>query len=353
MIFDTNINESAVTDWSAVKESQYPLGLEGALMHVYENECNYNAIIKSAGLAELKYCVEGNQGELFVNEAGAFSGFLTKAKEFFKKVIEKIKAMFKKFFMVINSYTQSDKEFVKKYSKALYRVDMTDFEFKGYEFGNLEICRNDSIKDVTTCVKFIAANNEDLSKIATATIGGVSLKVDNDKITDLCDKLRGDIINDSPMNESEFRDTIKEKLYGDGKETLEDIKIREQLAIISDTKETIKKAEKLQKEITRELNDLVKALEKASNGFGKVINDEKDNADLSENRSTAVTVCNTAIKVAKSVSNDYTVAFGMTIQALKDQNRQAKAICVKAINYKPKNEAAYSEGGIFDGVVIQ
>ena len=42
--------------------------------------------------------------------------------------------MVKKFFMFISSKVSKDKDFVKKYSKDLYRVDMTDFEFNGYVF---------------------------------------------------------------------------------------------------------------------------------------------------------------------------------------------------------------------------
>ena len=91
MIFDSNI--SAPTNWDAVQESPYTLGLEGGLMHVYENECNYNAIMKAAGLSELKYYKE-NGGDLFVQEAGAAGSLIDRFIAFFKKVIEKIKQIF-------------------------------------------------------------------------------------------------------------------------------------------------------------------------------------------------------------------------------------------------------------------
>ena len=41
-----------------VAPSPYPVGIEGALMHVYENECNYNALMKAVGISELKYYQE-------------------------------------------------------------------------------------------------------------------------------------------------------------------------------------------------------------------------------------------------------------------------------------------------------
>ena len=102
MIFDSNMSAASATNWDAVQESPYALGIEGGLMHVYENECNYNAIMKAAGISELKYYKE-NGGDLFVQEAGAAGGLIQKFIAFFKKVIEKIKQIFKKFVMTISS----------------------------------------------------------------------------------------------------------------------------------------------------------------------------------------------------------------------------------------------------------
>ena len=101
MIFnEMNTNNTAIS-YDAVQESPYELGIGGALMHVYENECNYNALMKAAALSEMKYYNQTG-GDLFVQEAGAFAGFIQKAKEFFKKVIEKIKSIAKKFIAKIN-----------------------------------------------------------------------------------------------------------------------------------------------------------------------------------------------------------------------------------------------------------
>ena len=131
MIFDTVTSSSAI-NWDAVQESAYPLGLEGGLMHVYENECNYNAIMKAAGLSELKYYKE-NGGDLFVQEAGAAGSLIDRFIAFFKKVIEKIKQIFKKFVMVISSYVSKDKDFVKKYKPMVFK-NFKEFKFTGWDF---------------------------------------------------------------------------------------------------------------------------------------------------------------------------------------------------------------------------
>ena len=138
MIF--NMNESATfggytVNMEAVQESPYELGLEGALMHVYENECNYNALMRAVGLSEMRYYQETGK-DLFVNEAGALGNFIEKAKTLFKKVIEKIAMIAKKFMAKINSYVVSDKDFVKKYEKDLLRRDLGSMKFTGWKFSD-------------------------------------------------------------------------------------------------------------------------------------------------------------------------------------------------------------------------
>ena len=96
MIFDTNMSSGSTISLESVQESPYELGMGGALMHVYENQLNWNAIMKSVGISEMKY-YQNTGRDLFVNEAGAVAGFIEKVKAFFKKVIEKIKQIFKAF----------------------------------------------------------------------------------------------------------------------------------------------------------------------------------------------------------------------------------------------------------------
>lgn len=355
MIF--NVNESVINE--NVAPSPYEVGLEGALMHVYENECNYNALMEAAGLSELKYFQEtGN--DLFLNEAGAFSGFLEKAKEFFKKVIEKIKAMFKKFFMAIGQFVMSDKSFVKKYEKDLLRVDTTDLEFNGYKFKDDMDVNVKPVEDIANCIESFKDENSavQIAHNTKTMLDGVTDIEDNDQINDYLEKQRGTMAGGSPMTEAEFREEIKEKIYGDSKETLENISLREQMSIIRESSKTIKAAEKDNKKITDAIDKLIKALDRKIKEFGKVTDEEKPDTRVAKERSNqktyAITALNALIRVAKSGSNDATIAYGILLQGLKDRNRQAKAICVKAINYKPKNESAsYSEGGLFADVVIR
>lgn len=328
MIFN-EMNTSKGSYGAAVQESQYDLGIGGALMHVYENECNYNALMKAVALSEMKYYNETG-GDLFVQEAGAFKGFIEKAKAFFHKVIEKIKSIGKKFVAKINQYTMSDKDFVKKYQKDLFTRDLKDFEFDGYAFpqydGNLSV------------EKAYDGISEDGSD-------------DSDKLNDIMERNRGNIVGGSAMTESEFRTELHDKFYGD-KDTIK-VSIRNELGIISETSKLIKEANKNEKTIVDGINKFIKDLDKDASALNKSINIKASDEENKTNNEL-IRYENNVISVAKSLSNDFTVYYGAKVKALADRNRQAKAICVKALSYKHE-AASVAEGGyadLFDGVQI-
>lgn len=333
MIFN-EMNNTAIS-YEAVQESPYELGIGGAMMHVYENECNYNALMKAAALSEMKYYNQTG-GDFFVQEAGAFSGFLNKAKEFFKKVIEKIKSITKKFVAKINQFSMKDKDFVKKYQTELARRDLSGMEFNGYKFpawkGNTS---------TTGAAESVKTDGSD----------------DQEALNDIIEKNRGNIIGGGAMTESEYRDDLKEKLYGEK----DDIKvsIRTELDTISKTDSLIKAAEKEEKDITKGIEDIIKKLETVAKNVDKSITSDikagSTNDASVHNRDSAIKGINNKIAVYKALSNDLTVYFGAVTKALADKNRQAKAICVKALSYnKAKNESAVEEGynDIFAGVNI-
>lgn len=330
MIFAESTNAISINHES-VQESPYDLGIGGALQHVYENECNYNALMKAAALSEAKFYGQTG-GDLFVQEAGAFSGFVEKAKAFFKKVIEKIKSIAKKFMMKINQFAMKDKDFVKKYQKDLLTRDLKDFEFDGYQFP-----KNTFNIDSASVAKDIKDDGSD----------------DTDSINDITEKNRGKIVGGGAMTESEFRAELKDKLYGD-KDTIK-VQISTELSAISDTSKLIKDAETEEKNTIKAINDIIKDMEKSATEIGRGI--KYDNADKSENerRSGEINYLNNKIAVYKTFSNDLTVYFGAKTKALVDRNRQAKAICVKAMSYKHESAGVAesgSYGDIFAGVNI-
>ena len=368
MLFDT-ISESTVTNWDEIQPSKYEANLEGALMLVYENECNYNALMKAAALSELKYYQETG-GDLFVHEAGAFGSFLEKAKNFFKKIIEKIKQLFKKFFMTISSYGNKDKSWVKKYEKDVTKATgyIDDMEFKGYKFKSdlNSVSFNDKANDVLDKYgKDITDTSRHLTDLGKVSFKYVDPFDDEDKVNDEIEKHRAIIAGESgSMDESEFRDKLKELFYGDLEPEMldgKDINLRNQLNYIYDTKTTIRDAEREEKKITKSFTNLIKSLEEAQKIFTKtakvgdeyyygittatkdVIRSDSHADSHNKQRDIAIKVINQRIKILNAVSAAITTANGIYCQALKDRNRQAKAICIKAVSYanKHRNESAY------------
>ena len=400
MIFDS-YNESSTVSLDAIKESPYPLGYEGALMHVYENELNYYSLMKAVGLSEMKYYQETGK-ELFLNEAGAFGSFIEKVKAFFKKVIEKIKSIFKKFIAAIDQYTLENKKFVKKYGQEIMRKNLTDFEFEGYSFSKLDdaastfTSNSDAVEKAITALENTHSDIEKGTKSgftssvtafagpSTSILDGIEIgsTMTSEQKTKAQELARGKLIADSKaLDTDDFRDRLQELFYGDGKdgdkETLENINMRTQLNYIDDSKKTIKDAERDQRTITKHIENALKKLDKLPEQIRKYVKSDEGKKAIADTTNSHqfyngtatdkvdadkveayVKVVNNGLDVCRSIANDITVGFGVLVQAYKDRVTQAKAICVKALSYKHESAMVsesysdYDSDDIFSSVNI-
>lgn len=376
MIF--NNDSYAATSYN-VKPSPFEPTIEGALMHVYENACNYNALMRAVGLAEMKYYQETGK-ELFLNEAGAFGGFIDKLKAFFKKVIEKIKGIFHKFMAVINQYRMTDAEFLKKYSSEIRRKNLKDFEYNGWTFKDLNTVVT-AVKNKTTIANYAAVvktvigndtasatfaddlaksfaggevpNFDDTTKFSGAGTGDKKAEnaeafLTSDKKDEIVEAMRGKMLDSNGNNKytsSEFIEELKKKCYGDGKEKF-DVKIDEWLGYISNAKDDIKAAEKAQKEITRAIEHLIKNIDSEEKEINKKINAGGGTKDANKYNFKVLSATG---DLYRHFSDILTTYYGTMIQALKDRNRQAKAICVKALSYKAESASyGYRESYSYD-----
>ena len=74
-------------------------------------------------------------GDEMIYTENVVTDFLSGIKKFLMKIWEKIKSLFKRFIMVIDSYTKNDKAFINKYRQQIYRhKSLSDFTFKGYQY---------------------------------------------------------------------------------------------------------------------------------------------------------------------------------------------------------------------------
>lgn len=301
---------------------------EDTLMQVYENECNYNTLMKAVGISELRYYNDTGK-ELFVEDAGAFSKFIDSAKKFFQKIIDGIKGLFNKFMAFIRSKLSDNKTFLKKYKSELTSKDLSGFKFKGYQFEKIE-WRPDE------------ANIPDLTK------GGNDVDDDgrgfvSDHSNDPSDyldqnraEIAGSLTTASKLSKAEFIKLLKENLVGKEKKEFT-VDINKEIEILENARLEISLAKSNQDYICNIIKTYIKTLESNRKTYVAATDDK------GEDKSKYLKNINKDIALMKSSSNDYNIAYGQIISALKTQNAQAKAICAKALSYKKDSSSSSSD----------
>ena len=371
---------------------------EASMVAVAESEAIYNNSMKEVGIAELRYFEENGQEVIY--EAVDVKAIFNKIKMFFKKLLDKIKAIFHTFIAKLSSFVQSDKDFVKKYEKEFARKwnDVKeDFEFKGYKFTiKNEIQEytegadyNFDIGDNTTSFKSdLSDPNEVIKTRSNATKSNVDslndkIKKIKDNHDEICEELRCNIykmyaartstISDkasstSRMDSKDFSEELF-KLYRNNetsKENIEKKDIDGGVATITSELRTAEKtkraAEKLVKWETKYVENGIKALDKMESELLKEIPNKEKKDDVTNYTSAAISYCSEYSNLIKC-EKEYTVqAGGACLQALKDRSRQYKAIMVKVISgskkmqresYDYTNESYDGSGSFLDSVVLK
>lgn len=323
---------------------------ETAAAAIAQNEANYTAMMKSIGISEL--AVYESTGSEMIYESGNIKGFFAKIKEFFKKLWDKIKGLFKKFFALIGSYTMKDKDFVNKYKKDLVNVNLKDFTVNGYNYTNL-----------TSWSPSSAANKIDGEIKKATSVDGFKVTKDNaSKINTSCESvdkadiveaMRGASIGKGKLDDSEFTEELF-AYFRDGENSpveLGDISITACLSNIQNTSAIEKNAKKAFTETEKAIKEILKDLDKTEKEAYKAIPD-KDKTKTEESSAIVKATSNVNGYVTTKM-NILTKVNGALLRALKDGNRQCKAICVKALTYKPKNEGFThytNEGGFLGNV---
>ena len=337
-----------------VQESAYEPGFEGALQNIIDEEVNYSKLMEAVAIAELSH-FEQNGREL-VYEGANLSGFFSKVREFFKNMYEKIKGLFKKFIGFLDSLIMSDKAFVNKYRTTIIGADTTDFEYKGYIFKIKDFDLESYLDSVRT--------KHDMNmniKASTITAGGSGpydqgAKNWKENKEDTIEEMRGVMAGESgkKYDEGEFHTAIFEKLR-DGKdkpEIINTVNPSAELNTISSFKENKTKAEKDFKALEKGINEILKQLTADEKEISNAIKSSKNEA-MDTARSAAIRYISARSEAEKVRLSLGQKAQGLVMSAMKQEYRQAKAICVKLINYKPKNESVDLIGGAFGDIVFR
>ena len=369
-VYSIGRNYSRDFDNTGIVECQLEPGLEAALNIVAESELNYNKLMQAVAKDELGYLQEN--GVEMVYESGTASGFIEKLKAFFLKIWEKIKGLFRKFFAKINSYLIDDKKFADKYKDRIINANLKDFKFKGFKFTNLD-SNSAQAKDMFNAAlgkldegKTFENYNKNYGSIADSIkMNNDSKKEDikkavekfNEDEQDLLEEARGATISCGSCTSTEFTEELF-KYFRDDETSKEEKELSDLgtnpsdlLSIISTTKKTIDLTKKDLSDFERSIKTVTKELDKASRDLTNAIPDKNKDKDAQEAMSIAVQVVNIWAKIRKDALAIAQVVNGAKLTAIKDRNRQAKAICVALVGRKSIKESyddySYNEGASF------
>lgn len=330
-----------------------------ALRVVAESESNWNQIMQAMAIHELASYEETGDTDYYVTEAG--TGFLESVKAFFKKLMEKIKGIFAKFMSIVDSWTKSDKDFIRKYKDKILKVNTHDFEYEGYKFtyANTSQLPKDTIRD--DIKSDTIASHTDPTKVLTGTFDknkaneykSIAEEFRGDKLDDKLDATRaaiikklapGDKYSSTSCDASDFSSDLFEALRNgeSSKETIDDVSPAELISTISQTEKIKQNARKFHDNLQKGLKDLIKQCDEWSRAISRDM-PSKDNNDEKGKYVAAVGAYSGFLRNCQTL---WTTGYGAYLQALKDENRQAKSVCVKLMSYKAKNESTsyYEEG---------
>lgn len=350
------INENFLEDIH-VEESMYDPGIKGATAIIVENERNFSELMKAVGIDELRYFEES--GTEIIYESSRIKGLFTKIKEYFRTAFEKIKGLFKKMMALIDSWIKNDQDFVKKYRNTLLQVDTKGFEYEGY-IHTLDKVELKSSADKT--LSYLESSGMDSKNVGPHVKNAKKVEDQVNAIEkwrsnkeDHMDKLRGVAAGESSvkLNDKDFKEKLYEKLRNNEKDKVKigKISVPSLLEIVSSFKDSKKILNDNMKALEKNINDIIKNLNDQEKSLSKDI--PGDDKDAIKARATAIRFASEVASAQKSRLNILQIVNGAVMSALKQQNRQAKSMCVRLINYKPKNESFVSEGSsLLNGVTF-
>lgn len=330
-IYSRNLASSAhqVVEVEATHYAESMSIMDATLTAVAESQENWNQLMKAVGCMELS--VMENTGAEIVYEASSLKDFFTAARNWFIELLKKIKGIFTNFLAKINSFVKSDKEFVKKYKVAIAagagNIPST-FSMKGHKYENLDKFNLGGFVNKDVATYQIASYNN--SNIAVADVKEAFAKA--------ADKRRGSFCGETEVEAKDFSKTLAEYICGE-KEELDKAyvasNITKMISDIETAKDTIDNAKKALKTLNDAINTDIQTVKKVEAEYNGAAAKATTVADSASNSNLA-SMASMIVASLKDLQQINTTANGIYLRALKDRNRQNKAICVKMISFSKK-----------------
>lgn len=315
--------------------------MESGVLIAMEAEKNWNSIMQAIALDEINALAEGTEVD-YLNEAG--TGFFAKVKEVLKKLLEKVKGLFNSFIAMINKWTMSDKEFVKKYQNAIitgHSKAPSSWSIKGFKFTNLDSGKGTYL---TANLVYSVAQYSGVNLSNPKSVIGLDkskrediIKAIRDDRTECEDKLRADTLGSSSnITASEYSKELFE-FFRDGDSSKQsfdksDINVTEQIRFISNTADMKKAAEKQLKDVNKAISDTIKEVDKIEKDINTAVKSLKDGdeKDAHDDALTIYAVVSSLLSTSQTINTQFNAAY---LSALKDRNRQARAICARCVAF--------------------
>lgn len=310
--------------------------LEAALDIVIDNERNYNSIMEQVAQQELA-ALESTGAEIVYTES-SISDMAQAVKRFLLKIWDKLKAIFKRFMMLFDSYAKTDKEFVNKYKSTIFKSkDLSDFTFKGYDY-TIEKA-HPMIRACQSKVDDMPGSEEEAKRI-------------RENFSDGAEKFRGEVLkagghSGSACDQSEFMKELHAALRKgmDEKEELEHIDPNTLANELMGSKDAKKQLNDLFKESKKAIDVDIKETERMQKeGLKEMPN--KDKAKAAE-ASANMTMISVYLQILKGKKDIMVSVNGAALAALKERSRQYKACLVKIAGYKGKSESSLEESSVW------
>lgn len=329
MIYSSTINGIASQEAESLLESvedrfEYNTIGEATMIVVGEQEANWTKFMTAVGLSELASISEGEE---IVYEGVRLQSFIEKAKGWFKVALNKLAEITKSFIAKVDQIFKTNAGFVKKYETELSKYTLpSDFEFKGYKFENKHL-------DTTPAYPLDGVGVKDVNDIFTKAYPNIK----DHYSKEAAEKI---LFNKENVSGDNYSEKLAVWFYGSKtKEELKGISLKDQLDILKNTKKLKDDAKRSYTGAHKSIKEIIKKLEQAQK---RNLNDDKKDVNDKGSMEDAISA---VLGFWKSYSSTVVAYHGAYMRALGSRNRQAKAICAKALTtmYKSKGKTDRSK----------
>ncbi len=269
-----------------------------------------------------------------VTEASV-SNVWQRIKDFFARMLGKLKAFFGSVIRAFDAMFKSGKNFATKYEKDLNSLDLSGFKYKMFKYTNLNGSKASDFLSIAD--KLIDSKMSSPGNTAEAIVD--SLEKFDDQKEEMFDSLRGSYCGGGNLDRDEYTEALYSN-FRDGAKDSEDkeevsINIRDIIATLKDDK-PLKEAEAALTDCEQVFKKQISEISKLEREFQKSADNTKT-GDSDRARSQKLVLVaqkqSSAFSEAKTIALEYFRAWKAAVTA---RNSEYKSVCVAAFRYKKK-----------------